>query len=198
MEHWNQQLFLLINAAAPPGPAAFGLAWILAQGAVWLVPAGLALGWLRGSRPARETVAIAALAGALALCMNQLIGLAWYHPRPAEAGIGHAWLAHVRDSSFPSDHLTLIWAVALALLMRPGARRLGAALAALGLPAAWARVYLGVHFPLDMAGALLAALASAALVLLARPVMVPLLMRSLMRAHRLVFAPLIARGWVGE
>ncbi|HYL88571.1 MAG TPA: undecaprenyl-diphosphatase [Burkholderiales bacterium] len=198
MEHWNLQLFLLLNAASPPGRLALDVAWMLAQGAIWLVPAGLVLAWLRGARGAREAVLIAALAGALALGANGLIGLAWYHPRPAEAGIGHAWLAHMRDSSFPSDHLALMWAVAFVLLLWPRARRIGAAFAALGLPVAWARIYLGVHFPLDMAGSVLVAAASAAAACAAAPAVVAAAMPPLVRVHRTLFSGFINKGWIHE
>ena len=52
----------------------------------------------------------------VALLVNQLIGLVWQHLRPFMIGLGHSHLAHVADSSFPSDHLTLLWAVAFSLV----------------------------------------------------------------------------------
>lgn len=107
-------------------------------------------------------------------------------------------MAHARDSSFPSDHLALIWSVAWVLLLRRETRMAGSALALLGIPVAWARIFLGVHFPLDMAGALLVALAAAGIVLPVHGTVVPVLMRALTPVHRRIFAPFIARGWVTE
>ena len=72
-------------------------------------------------------------------------------------GLGNTLIPHVADSSFPSDHLTLLWAVALSFLMHQRPRFAGVFLALLGLPMAWARIYLGVHFLLDMLGAALVA-----------------------------------------
>lgn len=198
MQSLNEQLFLLLNAASAPPFWAVEAARGLAEGVIWLVPPGLVFGWLRGSRRVREALLAAAAAGLLGLALNQLIGLAWYHPRPFELGLGRQWLAHARDSSFPSDHVTLIWSVALMLLAPRATRIVGAALALLGVAVAWARVYLGVHFPLDMAGALLVALASAAIVQPASGTIAPALVRALMPAHRRIFAPFIARGWVTE
>jgi undecaprenyl-diphosphatase len=45
---------------------------------------------------------------ALFLLINQVIILLWQHPRPFVIGLGHTYLAHAADSSFPSDHLTLL------------------------------------------------------------------------------------------
>jgi membrane-associated phospholipid phosphatase len=54
------------------------------------------------------------------LAINQAIGLVWQHPRPFMAGIGHAWISHATDSSFPSDHTTVSFGVALAAWARIG------------------------------------------------------------------------------
>lgn len=80
-------------------------------------------------------------------------------------GLGHTLIPHAADSSFPSDHLTLWWAVAFSLLLQREQRRTASVMALLGLPMAWARIYLGVHFPLDMLGAIAVAALSARLTL---------------------------------
>ena len=76
-------------------------------------------------------------------------------------GLGTNLLPHVADPSMPSDHLTFVWAVAASLMRHADTRRIGSMLALVGVPMAWARIYLGVHFPLDMAGAALVASGSA-------------------------------------
>jgi membrane-associated phospholipid phosphatase len=53
----------------------------------------------------------------LGVGMNQVIGLAWQHPRPFMIGIGHTWIPHAADSSFPSDHMTVLAGVGLPLLL---------------------------------------------------------------------------------
>lgn len=80
-------------------------------------------------------------------------------------GIGQTLIEHVQDSSFPSDHLTLIWSVAFSLLLNKQHRVIGGLLFLIGIPVAWARIYLGVHFPLDMIGAAIVGLVSAGLIL---------------------------------
>ncbi len=193
MESLNRTLFLLLNAPADPPPFLLSLARILAQWAIWLVPPALVLGWLRGNDRLRRILLQAAGAGAVGLLINQLIGLFWQHQRPFMLGLGHTFLDHAPDSSFPSDHLTLCWAVAFNLLLQQKTRTAGLLLAVLGLPVAWARIYLGVHFPLDMVGAALVALFSA-LLLCYEGRAIDWLHRPLTSGYRHLAAPLIRRG----
>jgi len=82
---------------------------------IWLVPAGLTVLWLLGKVEDQRAAVKALVAGLIALGVNQLIALLWFHPRPFMAGIGHTYLPHVADSSFPSDHVTLLLSAGLAL-----------------------------------------------------------------------------------
>ena len=59
----------------------------------------------------------------------------------------------------PSTHATVMFFIALALAARPSLRRWAPAAALLALATGWARVYVGVHFPSDIAGGLVLALA---------------------------------------
>ncbi len=198
MDYWNQTLFLLLNAAPDASGLVIEIARMLASGLIWIVPLGMILGWLRGSTATRHALVAATVSGLAALLINQLIGLLWYHPRPLEAGIGRVLIFHVRDSSFPSDHLTLIWAVAFSLLLHERLRAAGWTLVLFGVPVAWARIYLGVHFPLDMLGAALVALGSARLVLGKEYYFVAPVMRTVRRPYRWIFSGLIKRGWVRQ
>ena len=75
-------------------------------------------------------------------------------------------------------------------------RPVAIAIMAAGLPLAWARLYLGVHFPLDMLGAFVLAMLCAAAGAHYRDAYLPLLLRAATALHGLVPAPLIQRGWV--
>ena len=196
MEHLNNTLFVLFNARQNASGMVVGSAIFLAEYLIWIVPAGLLISWFRCSASTRQALVAATVTGLAGLLINQIIGLAWYHPRPFEIGIGRTLIQHVQDSSFPSDHLTLIWSVAFSLLLHRHTRFAGWTLALLGFPVAWARIYLGVHFPLDMAWSALVSLATNVIMLACESRCVPPLMHMLMPLHQRLLAPFIARGWV--
>lgn len=154
IEAINQSLFLVINAGSHPPELLLSFAWFSAEVLIYLLAAGLATGWLRGSNGMQHVLLYAGLVAVVALLINQLIGLAWYHPRPFEVGLGHTYLAHKPETSFPSDHATVFFSVALGLLRWPGFRAWALALIPISLLVAWSRVWLGVHYPLDMLGSL--------------------------------------------
>jgi undecaprenyl-diphosphatase len=192
-------LFARVNAAAGTSGWRLEGATDLAQALVYLVPAALLGFWFAGGT-ARRQAAVSALAAASgALLVNQLIALAWYRPRPFAAGIGRAFLQHVADSSFPSDHVTVLAATGFALLSARAAlgRASGAALLAAALVVGWARVYLGLHYPGDIVVALaVAGLAAAATRSRVGRSLCAALTSAGERIHRRLFANAIARGWM--
>lgn len=168
MDQINQTLFALINGPADPAPAMLILAQFLADWVLYIVAAGLFFGWLRAAVTTRRTLVQVAMATLLALAVNFTIAALWYHPRPFELGIGNQLIAHAAETSFPSDHATILFAVAFSLLAF-GAARLWAWLAlAAAMTVAWARIWLGIHWPLDMFGSLVVALVAVWIIALVR------------------------------
>jgi undecaprenyl-diphosphatase len=197
LESLNRHLFLLINAGGDAATGTIVFAGFWAQWLIWAVPAGLVLAWLRAESRTRQSLMLVALSGVVGLLINQLISLMWYHPRPFEIGLGHTYLAHAADSSFPSDHLTLYWSVTIAWLrLRGGKWAWG--MVWLGLPLAWARIYLGVHYPLDMVGAALVSVGSAQVALRSGERVIGPLLPLLEASYRRLCAPAIRRGWFLE
>lgn len=196
MEKINYAIFLLLNAPEHPHALLLAVATFFAEYAIWLIPLAIGLSWLRGSDHTRKVLLEATAAGLAGLLINQLIGLAWQTPRPFTIGLGNTLIPHAADSSFPSDHLTLLWAVAFSLLMHRRPRAAGLALAVLGLPVAWARIYLGVHFPFDMLGAASVALLSAWLAFREVQIYMPTVYKLAVGIHRILFIKLIRAGWV--
>jgi len=195
IEAFNQSLFLRINAGVDTPSWAVDTAIVIADDLIYLIPMLLFVLWLWGDDARRNQAIKACLVTLLALGANQVIGLVWLHPRPFMIGLGHAWVPHSADSSFPSDHMTVFAGIGLTLLLG-GSFRLAAAILATGFAVAWARVFLGVHFPLDMAG-------SVAVTGVAYVVVSPLwrmagdtLTNLAEKLYRTVFAHPIAYGWV--
>ncbi|APC17056.1 phosphatase PAP2 family protein [Pseudomonas frederiksbergensis] len=163
MEELNRSLFMAINASADASAPMRSLAMFLAQWLIFCVPLLLIGLWLRGTRQQRAVAVTATLSIVVALGCNLLISSFWFHPRPFMLGLGQNFLAHAAESSFPSDHATVMFTLAFALMLA-ALRKLGLLVLLLGALVGWARVYLGVHFPFDIAGSLLVSLASAWLV----------------------------------
>lgn len=196
MESLNESLFLWINASSPDA-ASLLAGKFLALALVYVYPLFLVLGWLRLDATGRDALIQAALTAVAGLLLGWLIARIWFHPRPFVLGLGQMYIPHRPNASFPSNHLTFIWSVCTGLwASSPVLRRSAAILALLGLPVAWARIYLGVHFPLDMLGAFFTACLAALLCLPLRNSFVPCLRRMIEPVYQWLFAWPIRKGWV--
>lgn len=142
-------LFQLLTAGPQaPGWLVF-TAFEMASAVAPLVTLGLLLAWIKGR--SRFALLDAVVAGLLGLGLVQIIGALAYRPRPFEVGLGLNLMSHAPENSFPSDHATLMFALAVSLALSP-LRPFGLWLLPLGLVVGWGRVYLGAHFPFDILG----------------------------------------------
>jgi len=158
----NQYLFALINA---PGIANTFPSFALWVAADWLI-IGLAvlmlIGWIIAEKHQQRALFNAGLSAIFGLLISYAIQTIWPHPLPAAMGFGQQVFKHTGDASFPSDHGTVMFSVALALLLSKSRFGYLALLAA--LITAWARILLGHHWPFDMLAALLVAFFAALVV----------------------------------
>lgn len=116
--------------------------------------------WEKEKELNRRAALRATLAAALGLMINQIIGGIFYRPRPYTVLPAHLLIPHTGDASFPSDHATGSFALAFGLKRR--LRHLPAGiLLAFAVLVAFARVYAGVHYPLDVLGGAVIGWASA-------------------------------------
>jgi undecaprenyl-diphosphatase len=188
----DYRLEQLINTPAGAHPLVDALMRGVANGAEPLFLALIALwflaGWVRGRPQDRQGVLAAFVAALGALAIVQIIDHLWDRPRPfvAHPATVHLLAAHAPDASFPSDHVTAACAIAVALLAYH--RRLGVVALLFAALLAYARVYIGVHYPGDvLGGALLGTLVGGLLVTLLAPLMARLraLVDGLIRRVRL-------------
>ena len=197
MESWNRAVFLALNAPEHPSSVIVSVAVVLAQYTIFLIPVTFAALWLWGRAEGRAGLLLAFVGAEVALGFNQITALLWYHPRPFAVPIGRTLVEHAADSSFPSDHVTFLVAAGLGLLAWTRYRRPAVAVLALALPVAWARLFLGVHFPLDMVGAVPVACAGLLAVAPFRTWAAGRLMpRWVGPLYSWAFAVPIHRGWV--
>lgn len=109
----------------------------------------------------RRGVAAATFSALTALAAAQLTAGVWDRPRPYEAhpGDSHLLLDRSPDPSFPSDHATASYAIAIAILLRH--RKAGLLALILATFVSISRVGLGTHYPTDvLGGAAMGALAA--------------------------------------
>ncbi len=167
--------YLAVNEFARDTPWAHNM---LANYANWagltLLALLLVAGWLIGRRRANAprvtaTAFLVGIGAVLALLLNQAIGPAVARTRPCHALTHVEVLLHcATDSSFPSDHAMIAGAFAAGLLLLN--RRLGLLALLFALLLAFARVYVGVHYPSDVAGGLaIGAAVGTLVVLILRP-----------------------------
>jgi undecaprenyl-diphosphatase len=195
LQRLDHTLFLWINGGPAIPDWLLVPAYFLACQLIYLVPLGLAGAWCWGNDQHRRLALQIGLAIILVLSINHLIGMAWHRPRPFVIDLGHAYFPHAPTPAFPSNHAGIIWAGGLVMASWAPRNGMTWLVLALGLGVAWARVYLGVHFPLDMAGALLTALLAWRLSTLLWSRLEEPIFRMALRGYHLLFAWPIAWKW---
>jgi undecaprenyl-diphosphatase len=143
----NGELDACMEAIATKGP--FVLVGVVAL--LWLLPSPTTPRGLE-----RRLVLYALLTAAVALGVNQVIGHLWVRPRPFVAHHVTLLIAGSHDGSFPSDHAALGFGLALPVLL--GNRVWGVLLFCGALLLGFARVFVGAHYPGDIAGSFLIAM----------------------------------------
>ena len=137
---------------------------LVTGGGLWLLarPGG-SLRW-------KLATATAALSAVLGLIANVVLSKIWYHDRPfvTHPKATVLLIHHAKDNGFPSEHATVAFAVAFAVLLF--SRPVGAFLVVLATAIALDRIFVGVHYPADIVASFFVGLASALLVgVLGRP-----------------------------
>jgi undecaprenyl-diphosphatase len=113
-----------------------------------------AIYFLRQPRKIQVHIILTGLACALLSYIIALIGGALYNdPRPFVVGHFKPLIEHDTENGFPSDHVLLVSCVSAVMFLYN--KGIAALLWALTLLIAIARVYVGVHHPVDVAASML-------------------------------------------
>lgn len=153
LETFNRAAFLLINADHDAHPLCIAMAIFLAEYLIVLFFVGLLAYLCVHHRRNWRVWAVMAGSILLAVGITYLLRKGWYHPRPFTLPLGNQFLQHSTSSSLPSKHLTSVAAACAGLWLLPVSRLMSVLAAVTVALVAWSRIYLGVHWPLDMLAA---------------------------------------------
>lgn len=201
LEDLNYTLFYALNATPASPDWLINAAIFIAKDVITLVPLLAVALWLWGPRgqvsAQRQLVIKVTMAMGVSLLLSWVMGHLFPHDRPFVDGVGYHFLPHAPDDSFPSDHGTVAFTFALAFLLWHRVWS-GMVLMGVALAIAWSRVYLGVHWPLDMLGGLLVGLSGCLTAQILWQIMGAPLHDLLQRGYRTCFAILIRKGWIRD
>ena len=191
----NLSLFSWINASPEASNASINFAIFIANDLLYCMILLFAWFWLRGNYDTKKQILKAFIFTSIAILISQCISHVYYHPRPFVMEVGRTLIYHAPNGSFPSDHMLIFSSIAFSYLFS-AQRKLGVFLLVMAWLVAWSRVYLGVHFPLDMLGAFLLAFALNFFGLKLWNLYKEKIMQWALTLHFYLFKPLIQKGYI--
>ena len=191
----NLSLFSWINASPEASNTSIHFAIFIANDLLYCMILLFAWFWLRGNYDTKKQILKAFIFTSIAILISQCISHVYYHPRPFVMEVGRTLIYHAPNGSFPSDHMLIFSSIAFSYLFS-AQRKLGISLLVMAWLVAWSRVYLGVHFPLDMLGAFLLAFALNFFGLKLWNLYKDKIMQWVLTIHFYLFKPLIQKGYI--
>ena len=191
----NLSLFSWINASPEASNTSINFAIFIANDLLYCMILLFAWFWLRGNYDTKKQILKAFIFTSIAILISQCISHVYYHPRPFVMEVGRTLIYHAPNGSFPSDHMLIFSSIAFSYLFS-AQRKLGIFLLVMAWLVAWSRVYLGVHFPLDMLGAFLLAFALNFFGLKLWNLYKEKIMQWALTLHFYLFKPLIQKGYI--
>ena len=191
----NLSLFSWINASPEASNTSIHFAIFIANDLLYCMILLFAWFWLRGNYDTKKQILKAFIFTSIAILISQCISHVYYHPRPFVMEVGRTLIYHAPNGSFPSDHMLIFSSIAFSYLFS-AQRKLGIFLLGMAWLVAWSRVYLGVHFPLDMLGAFLLAFALNFFGLKLWNLYKEKIMQWALTIHFYLFKPLIQKGYI--
>lgn len=152
----NVALFQAINQWAGANPFIDDVMVFISQYALFLYAGLFLLLWIKGNDKMKRSVLYAGCAGILALLLNGVIATFYFEPRPFVDHAVHLLITHAKDASFPSDHTSGAFALAIAMFVRH--RNWGYPMLVLAILTGFSRIFIGFHYPLDIVGSIVVAL----------------------------------------
>lgn len=131
--------------------------------ALLLYAIGLALLWVASSSAGKRTALFAGITGGVGLLLNFLISLVYFEPRPFISHSVNLLIPHAADASFPSDHTTGAFCIALAIFLRN--QKIGTPFLLLAIATGFSRIFVGHHYPGDVLASVIVGLVTSLIIL---------------------------------
>lgn len=147
----NTQIFLLINASEQASKSFISFAIFCAKYLVYVPIIVMSICWF--THPIyRQLMLKMVICLCFALLITFIIRHLFYSPRPFTIDVGTNYLFHDKTSSLPSQHAVFVWTLFFTAFFNKAQRTktILYLLMIVALLVSWGRIYLGVHWPLDI------------------------------------------------
>ncbi|MBC6973424.1 undecaprenyl-diphosphatase [Bacillus sp. Xin] len=145
----NYILFKAINRLAGRGTAMDTIMVFISQKTRYLYLFTLICMWFR-SNFYKKIILYAGISAGFTLCINRIIQFSYFKPRPFIVHRVRLLIPSKNNSSFPSKHTALAFAVATSILLRE--RFIGSIMWLLAVLTGFSRIWVGHHYPFDIIG----------------------------------------------
>lgn len=152
----NYELFKSIHHLSGHSEILDKLMVFITDKAIYMFALALLILWIFGGKSIKRAVLYAGGTGIIALVINVIIAKIYYEPRPFATHHIHTLISHAKDASFPSDHSTGAFAIAIAMWFRY--KKIGIPMFILALLTGFSRIWAGLHYPFDVVGSFIVAI----------------------------------------
>jgi len=191
----NQNFFLAINSTNEQFPFLTQFGIFIAKDLLYIFVLIFALFWLWGNDIIKKYIVKAFIFTLIGGCISQLISVLFYFPRPFVLNLGHDLIEHAANGAFPSNHMFIFSSIAFSYLLSPF-KKLGILLFIIAWLVGWSRVFVGVHFPVDILGGFILAFFVNYFGLGLWNQYQHVLVNLIMKIYHTLFKPLLQRGIV--
>jgi undecaprenyl-diphosphatase len=188
----NYNLFKSINHLAGHHPFLDSLMASVTNYALIIFAIVLLLIWFFGNDQYKKTVVYAGITGVLGLFINFVIGHLYFEHRPFVTHHVNLLVEHAADASFPSDHTTGAFALALSVLFVH--RKIGIGMLLFAILTGFSRIYVGHHYPFDILGSIIVSLIISTIVYKLSPNLEPIANGIINLYNRIPLVPKTSAG----
>lgn len=183
----NYELFKAIHQYAGQYPFLDSFMVFITEKALIIFAITLLVMWFLGNDTYKKSVFYATVTGFLGLLLNFIISHIYFEPRPFVTHSVDILINHAADASFPSDHTTGAFSLAIAIFLRH--RKIGLGMLLLAILTGVSRIYVGHHYPFDVLGSMIVSMIISGLIFKISPLLEPIPNLMIKIYNRLPFIP---------